>query len=106
MAKISKPKPNNPETWPVVWRVVAPGAGSFDHDMTFISTDDEAEARSVYRSLRASQHCVRLERVQCGPLPQDSERKLTELRASNPQNPGTRLRPVAGLWEQGAERLS
>jgi hypothetical protein len=103
---MSKPQPNSPETWPVVWRVVAPGAGSFDHDMTFLSTEDEAEARSMYRSIRAEQWCVRLERVQCGPLPKDAERELTELRATNPQNPDTSLRPVDGFWEAGGELLS
>lgn len=32
------PKPEDPSTWPVLWRVVAPTAGSFNHDMVFTET--------------------------------------------------------------------
>jgi hypothetical protein len=93
------PRPNSPDTWPVIWRVVAPGAGSYDHDWVMCETDDEAEARRIYIERRRGGFPVRLERVSCGPLPKGFTSKLAKLRASKPQNPGTRLRPVLAGWE-------
>jgi hypothetical protein len=63
------PKPDDPSTWPVFWRVVAPGAGSYNHDMVFLETEDEAKARKSFRTLRRGRWPVRLERISCGPLP-------------------------------------
>jgi hypothetical protein len=54
--------PDRPETWPVIWRVVAPGAGSYDQDMVVCETADEAQARGVYRDRRSGGYTVRLER--------------------------------------------
>jgi hypothetical protein len=93
--------PDRPDTWPIVWRVVAPAAGSYNHDMVFCESEDEAEARRTYRSLRAGGGwTVRLERVSCGPLPEGAKVSLADARASNPQNPGVKMRPVLGHWEQ------
>jgi len=89
-----------PEQWPVVWRVVAPRAGSYGHDMTFIETDSEEEAMRELRGLRRSGWPVRLERVQCGPLPAGAKRNLEMLRAAGPQNAGDAFPHVAGYWEQ------
>jgi hypothetical protein len=94
-----RPHPESPDTWPVIWRVVAPGAGSYDHDTVFTETHREEDARHTHRSLCRSGYPVRLERVQCGPLPAASETSLAEMRAHNPQNPGTQLRRVPGHWE-------
>ena len=92
-------QPNEPSTWPVVWRVVAPAAGSYDHDMTFLETEDEAEAQRQLEALRCSGSPVRLERVQCGPMPRGSQAALSSLRAVNAQNPGAAMRDVLGSWE-------
>jgi hypothetical protein len=50
----AKPSPSAPTSSPDrhmagVWRVVAPAAGSYDNDMVFMKTDDEAEARKCLR---------------------------------------------------------
>ncbi|HEY6483948.1 MAG TPA: hypothetical protein VIY54_10535, partial [Steroidobacteraceae bacterium] len=66
---MNKPTPKSVKTWPILWRVVAPGAGSYDQDMVFIETADEAEARRSHAYLRRKKFPVRLERVACGPLP-------------------------------------
>lgn len=87
------------ESWPVIWRVVAPGAGSYNHDMVFLETDREREARSFLTELRAGGYAVRLERVQCGPLPAGAAGALSDLRSLNPQNPGAE-RTVLGCWEK------
>ena len=92
------PKPDDPATWPVVWRVVSPCAGSFNHDMTFTETDDEAEARDTLRELRKVGWPVRLERVSCGPLPPQAASDIDLLRATNAQNPGDG-RPLLAAWE-------
>jgi hypothetical protein len=93
--------PDRPDTWPVVWRVVAPAAASYNHDWVFLETEDEAEARQAYRNLRAGgEWTVRIERVSCGPLPKAAKVSLGELRAMNPQNPGAKMRPVLGYWER------
>ena len=36
------------ERWPIIWRVVAPGCGSYDHDMVFLETSSEKEARQRF----------------------------------------------------------
>ena len=40
------------ENWPVIWRVVAPGAGSYDHDMVYLETESEPDAVKQYTRLR------------------------------------------------------
>lgn len=90
------PQADDPDTWPVIWRVVAPGRGSYDHDMVYVEVPDEPTARASFDALRADGHPVRLERVQCGPLPEGATALLRRLRATNAQNPGTRLQPVIG----------
>ena len=95
-----KPRPDAPDTWPIVWRVVAPAAGGYDHDMVFLETDDETEARRRLDSVRESGFPARLERVACGPLPGDARKALSALRAESPQNPGADMREVLGHWEQ------
>lgn len=102
-AKAFKPDPGNPATWPVIWRVVAPCCGSHDHDMVFIETDDEAQARATYKGARHGGHPVRIERVQVGPLPKDATTVLEVLRRANAQNPGTTMRAVPGAWSVKAE---
>ena len=67
------------ESWPVIWRVVSPGAGSYDHDMVFLETESEAYAVKQYASLRRSDYPVRIEQVRCGPLPADYVKQLTEM---------------------------
>ena len=94
------PRADSPDSWPIIWRVVAPGAGSYDHDMVYADTEDEEYARHEYRQLRRAGHPVRLERVQCGPLPERAQRALTEAHNHNPQNPGRNdLRSIPGYWE-------
>lgn len=85
-------------TWPTVWRVVAPRAGSYDHDMVFTETEKEGEARKSYGALRRAGYPVRLEYVCCGPLPKNAMRDIGSLRASNAQNPRATPRPVLGFW--------
>jgi hypothetical protein len=87
------------DQWPVIWRVVAPACGSYDHDMVFLETADEAEARRRWRYLRRTDWPVRLERVQCGPLPAKAKKKLEEVRDRNGQNPGTSMREIPAYWE-------
>ena len=83
----------------MIWRVVAPGAGSYDHDMVFLETENEANARKRLAQLGGeSQIPVRLEHVSCGPLPKRSRSELAKLRATNAQNPGTTLREIPGQW--------
>lgn len=89
----------DPDTWPIVWRVVAPAAGGYNHDLTFIETDDEREARKRFAGLRRAGYPVRLERVSCGPLPAGAEANLAALRAHSPQNVGDQAREVLGYWE-------
>ena len=69
-----KPRADSPETWPIVWRVAMPAAGSFNHDMTMLETTDEAEARRIFGNLRRVRYPVRLERVSCGPLPKGARK--------------------------------
>lgn len=92
------PRVDRPDTWPTIWRIVAPGAGGYGHDMVYAETEDEAEARRMYHAHLCSGHPVRLERVACGPLPTGADRALDRLRAVSPQNPGTERAPVLGLW--------
>jgi len=89
-----------PQTWPVIWRVVAPRAGSYNHDMVFIETEDEREARQQFHALRRTGYPVRVERVECGPLPAGSKANLVALRAANQQNAGEGMPKVAGYWEK------
>ena len=89
---------DNHQRWPVIWRVVAPGCGSFDTDMVFIRTKDETEARRRFNGLLRAKWPVRLERVACGPLPGDAKKAITKVRSANPQNPGTNLRADPGFW--------
>jgi hypothetical protein len=100
------PNPLRPETWPVVWRVVIPGAGSYDHDWVMVETEDEAEARGDYRARRSGGWPVRLEKVQCGPLPKDHKAAIAETRAASPQNPGSKARPILGAWTKPERRRS
>ncbi len=86
------------ENWPVIWRVVAPGAGSYDHDMVFLETESEADAVKQYTRLRRGGYPVRIEQVRCGPLPARYVEKLPELRGMNAQNPGTKMREIPGAW--------
>jgi hypothetical protein len=88
-----------PAAWPTYWRVVAPCAGGYDHDLVFICTTDEAKARTMYAGLIESEHPVRLERVSCGPLPAGYSESLAELRSASPQNAGAAMRPVLAAWE-------
>jgi hypothetical protein len=85
--------------WPVIWRVVAPACGSYGHDMVFIETESETEARSHFHGLRCGQWPVRLERVQCGPMPAKSQEKLERMRESNAQNAGATMREIPAYWE-------
>jgi hypothetical protein len=94
--------PDDPSTWPIVWRVVAPTAGSFNHDMVFVETEDEQEARSALGNLRRQSWPVRLERVSCGPLPPQAVASIVLLRATNAQNPGGEPRAVLAAWEAGS----
>jgi len=87
------------EKWPVIWRVVAPACGSYDHDMVFLQTEDEQEARSRWLGLRRRDWPVRLERVQCGPLPAKAKAKLKEVRETNAQNEGAQMREIPAYWE-------
>lgn len=93
------PKPEDPSTWPVLWRVVAPTAGSFNHDMVFTETEDEQEAEKSLRALRRQGWPVRLERVACGSLPPKAVTSIVLLRSTNAQNPGGVPRPILGVWE-------
>jgi hypothetical protein len=68
--------------------------------MVFCETEDEGEAKQTYRSLRAGRWAVRIERVSCGPLPEEAKVPLADARGANPQNPGTKMRPVLGYWER------
>ncbi len=87
------------DQWPVIWRVVAPACGSYDHDMVFLQTDSEKEARRRFHGLRCRDWPVRLERVQCGPLPAHALVALAETREMNAQGPGTSMREVPAYWE-------
>jgi hypothetical protein len=94
------PTPRDSTTWPVMWRVVAPRAGSYDQDMVFMETDDETAAREHHRALRRARYPVRLERVHLGPLPKNAVETLTKLRSSN-EGPSARLREIRGFWVCG-----
>jgi len=93
-------EPQHYDSWPVYFRVVAPACGSYDHDMVFIETEDEAEARSTLKGLLSGGHPVRLERVQAGPLPAAYRPTLQRQRELSPQNAGTTMRPVIAGWVQ------
>jgi hypothetical protein len=58
-----------------------------------------------YRPSDVQQRCadwpVRLERVQCGPLPAKAKTALNQVRAANEQNPGTQIREIAAYWAVG-----
>lgn len=99
-ARRVRPDSDRPETWPVVWRVVAPRAGSYNYDGTFFETQVEAEARKWLKRCRADGYPVRLERIACGPLPVGSRASLQRMRNRGTQNPGaTKLPAFAGFWE-------
>jgi len=87
------------DQWPVIWRVVAPACGSYDHDMVFLETESEKEARRRFHGLHCGEWPVRLERVQCGPLPRGAKESLESLRSANAQTAGTQIREVAAYWE-------
>ena len=95
---IRRASARSPDTWPIIWRVVAPGAGNYGHDMVFIETDDEEAARQEYVGLRRTQWPVRLEQVRCGPLPGGAEGSLRKIHDAGLQNSGETLRPVVGAW--------
>ena len=99
LSTATTPRPDNPATWPVVWRVTAPAAGGYDHDLVFLETENEDQARRYLAGVRRSGFPARLERVACGPLPGDARAALPALRAESPQNPGARMRQVLGAWE-------
>ena len=86
------------ENWPVIWRVVSPGAGSYDHDMVFLETESEADAVKQYQRLRRTGWPVRIEQVRCGPLPADFIKDLAIVRDANAQNPDTKMREIPGAW--------
>ena len=86
--------------WPVIWRVVAPAAGSYDHDMVFLETESREEAIKFFRTSRRSGYPVRVEKVCCGPLPQDYECALTKWRNLNAQNPGSAMRRIPAAWSK------
>jgi hypothetical protein len=86
------------EDWPVVWRVVAPAAGSYDTDMVMLETEDEEDAFRQFRRLRCTGWPVRLEQVRCGPLPDRYESRLAALRKGNSQNRDTEMRTIPGAW--------
>ncbi|MEP7243941.1 MAG: hypothetical protein ABI885_09660 [Gammaproteobacteria bacterium] len=90
---------NVAHTWPVIWRVVAPCCGSYNHDTVFLETQDEAEALERFDELRLQDYPVRMELVHCGSLPPDARRALAQMREANPQNAGSTMRPVLGFWE-------
>ena len=92
-------RPDSPDTWPVIWRVVAPGAGGYNHDTVYLETPSERDAQHAHRQLLQSRYPVRLERVHCGPLPTGAERSLATMRKQNPQNSGDEPRPILGKWE-------
>ena len=62
-------------------------------------TESEKEARQRFHGLRCAERPVRLERVQCGPLPAKAKTALKQTREANAQNPGTQMREVPGYWE-------
>jgi hypothetical protein len=90
------------EQWPVLWRVVAPRCGDHDSDITFIETEDEAAARRYFHASRCADYPVRLERVQCGPLPANARVMLKRWRDAAVQSAGTHLREVPAHWEVGS----
>jgi hypothetical protein len=96
--------PDKPETWPVIWRVTAPACSSYGADWVFLETDDEDNARKEYANLRRTGYPVRLERMQCGPLPNGAMQALAKLRASNQQNPGETAPEVMGFWTRPEAR--
>jgi hypothetical protein len=46
-ARVAQSSASDRHTWPVIWRVVAPSAGSYDRDMVFIETPDEHKAEGA-----------------------------------------------------------
>jgi hypothetical protein len=92
-------KPTDIKKWPVIWRVVAPACGIYDHDMVFLESESEREARARWLTLRRRDWPVRLERVQCGPLPAQAKEKLNEVRVTNGQNEGAPMREIPAYWE-------
>jgi len=80
------------EDWPIVWRVTAPACGSYDHDFVMVETEDHDDALKKFRELRRGGWPVRLERLHCGPLPDDYGDTLPKLRDRNAQTPGTEMR--------------
>jgi len=72
--------------WRVLWRVLVPGAGGYGHDMVFLETDSEAEARKRYHGALRKDWPVCLERVERGPLPHVSEKAIAQLVAAAPKN--------------------
>lgn len=95
-----RPNRRKIETWPVVWRVVIPAAGSYDHDWLVAESADESAARKAHREHRTLGYPVRLERVSCGPLPVNAQATLDKLRNSNAQIPGTTMREDLGMWSE------
>lgn len=93
-----------PDSWPVVWRVVAPSCGNYGHDMVFLETGAEVEARERYRNLRRTGWPVRLERIHCGPLPTGATENLKRLHALNAQSPGSALSEIQGYWTKAPRR--
>ncbi|ANO50838.1 hypothetical protein BA177_06125 [Woeseia oceani] len=90
------------EKWPIIWRVTAPAAGSYDKDMVFCESDSREEALTEYRALRRAGWPVRVEQVRCGPLPKTYVNELKKIRERNAQNPGTTMREVPGGWTESA----
>ena len=97
------PNPRDPSTWPVVWRVVAPACSTDGDDWVFAEFDDEKEARKSYGQLRRTHYPVRLERVQCGPLPAGATDALARLLRSN-AGAGEALGEISGFWTRPEAR--
>jgi hypothetical protein len=94
-----RPDPRRPETWPVIWRVVAPGASTYGHDWVFLESEDERNARKEFGGLRRCGWPVRLERVSCGDLPAQPHMSLDRLHTSN-NTRGSRRPPTRGAWRR------
>jgi hypothetical protein len=95
--RLSEKTARNPDNWPVIWRVTAPACASYGRDWIFVETECEAEARRVFHASRCGGYPVRLERVQCGPLPEYAPQALKQLFDAHAQTAGAAMR-VSGHW--------
>ena len=74
-------KASDPDSWPVVWRVVAPDCGAYGQDLVMLESDDEAEARRQCTAMRRGGWPVRLERAQQQPLRRNAGPGLAKMKA-------------------------